>query len=478
MDSTATPSPTMSEQADLIAQLVKYSDRLIVVQSQDPEDRSDFIHQVAERLPDDVHVFTHEATAESQLKDLIDELADRLQLSPGIEAPRQLVTAIHEAFTGNTRALVVIEDLENWYEHENWTALLELIRVTHEMNSRHLLFILTGQSDLEERLLATPDLGDMHGDIHTVTLSSMTNDDDPASDIETPAEATTIPPHRRSRRRFNPTLLIVAAISVLIVTVGGFALLSRSNKEPKPVTQKLALPGKPATVTAPSTPESPQAPVPAAETNPPKLAQLPAQTAPAPATEQHETSATGSTPADTGASTPDTGKAVATQSTAPTQAEKTTTLPEAPTSSVEPKTEPQAMTSPEQPAPKAEPAPTPQPKTSPKRVEPMTASKAPNGVDNHWYQQKPRARSVVQLGAFNDLAAARDFIKRHQGKTSERSWHIFTQKPKGQLLYTVTIGDYSSVQRARHAIKSLPTDLQKLKPYPRSIGSVQDAIKH
>jgi len=475
MDSTSTSSPTMSEQADLIAQLVKYSDRLIVVQSQDPEDRSDFIRQVAERLPDDVHVFTHEATAESQLQDLIDELADRLQLSPGIEAPRQLVTAVHEAFTGNTRALAVIEDIENWYESDNWTALVELIRVTHEMNSRHLLFILTGQGNLEERLLATPDLGDMQGDIHTVTLSSGAAADDATSDIETPAETTTIPPRRRPQRRFNPTLLIVAAISVLIVTVGGFALLSRSDKEAKPVTQKLTLPAKPATITAPSTPEPAQAPAqtptPTADTTPPKLAQLPAQTAP----EQNATSTVEKATADTGSSATNTGEITPAQPTTPTQS-KTTAPTQSPTPSAAPETKPQPTATTEQPAPKAKPA--PEPKTPAKKVEPKTASKTANGVDNHWYQQKPRARGVVQLGAFNDLAAARGFIKHHQGKTSAHNWHIFTQKPKGQLLYTVTIGDYSSVQRARHAIKSLPTALQKLKPYPRSIGSVQDAIKH
>lgn len=478
MDSPSTPSPTMSEQADLIAQLVKYSDRLIVVQSQTTEDRSDFIREVAERLPDDVHVFTHEATAESQLQDLVDELAERLQLSPGIEAPRQLVTAIHEAFTGNTRALAVIEDIENWYESDNWAALVELIRVTHEMNSRHLLFILTGQSDLEERLLATPDLADMQGDIHTVTLSSAATDDDNADDIEIPAAATTIPPRRRAQRRFNPTLLIVAAISVLIVTVGGFALLSRSNKEPKPVTEKLAMPSKPATVTAPSTPEPAQpapaqSPAPSAETNPPKLAQLPTQITPT----QPETGTTGNTASETNAS--GTGEATATQPAAPAPTETPVTT-QSPTPSAEPKpepkTKPQATTSAEKPAAKATPA--SEPKATPKKVEPKTASKTSSGVDNHWYQQKPRARGVVQLGAFNDLATARGFIKHHQSKTTEHSWHIFTQKPKGQLLYTVTIGDYSSVQRARHAIKSLPASLQKLKPYPRSIGSVQDAIKH
>lgn len=475
MDSTSTSSPTISEQADLIAQLVKYSDRLIVVQSQDPEGRGDFIRQVAERLPDDVHVFTHEATSESQLQDLIGELADHLQLSPGIEAPRQLVTAIHEAFTGNTRALAVIEDIENWYESDSWTDLVELIRVTHEMNSRHLLFILTGQTDLEERLLATPELRDMQGDIHTVTLSSVTDDHDAMDGIETPAETTIIPPRRRPRRRFNPTLLIIAAISVLVVTVGGFALLSRSEKESKPVTQKLTLPAKPATVTTPSTPEPAQipaqAPTPATDTTPPKLAQSPTQTAP----KQSETNTVEKAAADTGSSATDTGAVSPAQPAKPTQS-KTTAPTQAPTPSVAPESKPQPKATTEQPAPKVKPA--PEPKTLPKKVEPKTASKTPSGVDNHWYQQKPRARGVVQLGAFNDLAAARGFIKRHQGKTSAHSWHIFTQKPKGQLLYTVTIGDYSSVQRARHAIRSLPTALQKLKPYPRSIGSVQDAIKH
>jgi len=477
------------EQADLIAQLVKYSDRLVVIQADDPDNRRDFVKLVAERLPQDVQLFSLDTGSEAEAP-LIGSLIDQLQLSPGIESPRQLVTALHEAFTGNARALAIIEDVDNWYDTDQWTDLLELIRVAHDMSSRHLLFLLTGAPGLEERLMSSVTLGDMQGDIHTATLpaaqpASSENadvavdaDDDAEIVAEPPNPTSTARPQRRPRR-FNPTLLVVAAISVLIVTVGGFALLSRSHKEAKPASHEIAIAPDKKVTTVDQTDQSPA--------HPPHLAAMPttqsspSHTAPTQAAGQTEQpsvpeEAQSAKPSPTAPAAPNqtqTGRTATTPKAAPTPkpAEKPTAPPHVASTTPTPQAKPEAKS--EQTAKKPQHLAT-EPKTAHKTAEP----KLPTAADNSWYHHKPRARAIVQLGAFNDLKSARSFVNKHaRGTLRHDQWHIFTQKPKGKLLYTVTLGDYPSVERARHAIKGLPGSLKKLRPYPRSVGSVQDAIK-
>lgn len=503
MDQSPASRAETLEQADLIAQLVKYSDRLLVIQADEPDSRREFVKLVVERLPQDVHIFSLEASTDATPQQLISDLVAKLQLSPGIESPRQLVTAIHEAFAGNTRALVIIDAAEQWYDQEQWTDLLELVRVAHDMASRHLLFMLAGDAELEERLRASVTLSDMQGDIHTAVLPTATDtvtETVPEADLETKEEATdeliaepssqSIPPRPIRQRRFNPTLLVVAAISVLIVTVGGFALLSRSSKDVKPASETIAVKPETKIATVDKTsnaatqptqlasnqPAQPMQPPTAEVQQPASTTQaMPKTTEPPQSAQRQVQPPAASQGADTAPVTsaqpnkPVETAAHSTQSAASPQAtpEKPTAAESRPVKKPEPIHKPTEHKAAEHEAASAK-----------HKVEKQAHAKLPDASDNRWYQHRPRARAVVQLGAFNDLKSARAFIKAHaQGSLRTDQWHIFTQKPKGRLLYTVTLGDYASLERARYAVKALPRNLQKLRPYPRSIGSVQDAIK-
>jgi DamX protein len=81
------------------------------------------------------------------------------------------------------------------------------------------------------------------------------------------------------------------------------------------------------------------------------------------------------------------------------------------------------------------------------------------------------------MAAFGKLDDANKMIDRFAGADQPRDeWRIYTQRIDGKILYTVTLGNYPSAERARHALDELPTDLKNLKPYPRSVGAIQDRL--
>ncbi|HZJ81258.1 MAG TPA: SPOR domain-containing protein [Guyparkeria sp.] len=81
------------------------------------------------------------------------------------------------------------------------------------------------------------------------------------------------------------------------------------------------------------------------------------------------------------------------------------------------------------------------------------------------------------MGAFGRLEDANALINRFVDESRPRDqWRIYTQIIDGKTLYTVTFGNYASAERARHAVDNLPAPLRELKPYPRSVGTIQDRL--
>lgn len=500
------------EQANLIAQLVKYADRLIVVESASPPERHDFVELVADRLPDSVEILAMAAEPGSYPREIIPLVTEALQLSPGIESPRQLASAVHEALTAQGRMLVIIENANAWLETESWPELLILLRAAHELAPNHLLFLLTGEIDLTEHLRAEPELADMQSDIHQCLLldAAFANaapeaTPEPAAHTapkttqhkESPKEEALVAslkgagdavtfPGKPARRGFNPTLLIIAAFSVAVVSFGGFALLTRTastdhadksiplQPAPSAATTAATQSGQePPTQIAAATPVAqPGNPLPndgetgksagtdaastAQSVNEPHLLPVPAPQPPAPGPEE--------------TATPHLPAMDATQKT-----ETAAIAPEPPKPAAE-KVTPEKSVSVKHPVEKAA-------VTKPARdthkhapAQPSTKSEKVAAADNAWYHAQPKSHATLQLGAFTDTQAALGFIRKHEAGTHLTGWHIFTQKPKNQVLYTVTVGDFATLNEARAAIAKLPEPLRRIKPYPRTFNAIDQVL--
>lgn len=490
------------EQANLIAQLVKYADRLIVVESAAPPERHDFIEQVTERLPDSVEVLALAADARSSPNEIITLVSQVLQLSPGIESPRQLASAVHEALSTQGRMLVIIENVNEWIGTDVWPDMLSNLRAAHELAPNHLLFMLTGDIDLTEQLRAEPELAGMQGDIHqcllldaafaaasapqgsTAATSSRNGTKEEALVADLNQTTSPLAAAAKARRPFNPTLLVMAGISVAVVSFGGFALLTRTTNH-EPASKKLAL--EPSTQMAQATQgsgahplEAPSSghdaatavPTPPPQTNNP----MPNDGETAKASDTNQTPPPSEPPVRHLQPVPT--PAGAEQSAPPSAAEK------GPLPAIQTAAAPATQADTQPPANLVKPTPPPvhskPTQTAGKRAptpRPHKATQAPlSGTDHAWYHAQPKSHATLQLGAFTDAKAAHHFIRQHESSSKVKGWHIFAQRPKNQTLYTVTVGNFSSLNEARKSIALLPEPLRQIKPYPRSFNAIDQVI--
>lgn len=492
------------EQANLITQLIKYADRTILVESASEPERRAFVKLLDDQLPDHIDILGLRASPTTTPSAIITLVTEALQLSPGIESPQELATAAHEALTASERILVIIENAHAWLNTPQWSEMVSYLRAAHDYAPNQLLFLLTGDIGLTDQLRLEPELSEMQSDMHPCQLLGEAPPSTEQTSTEAPAAATTqslfvdepedgshfnTSDHLKPTKRFSPALLIAAGISVAVIAFGGFALLTRSTDKP----------AEPQTL--PLTTQTPtQTPTETPATMAPSLA-------------SNDTSQTGNPlPNDGAASTPGTQDNQITASPSPTtspaaapaapQSDETTTPTPAPATKPAgtDKTAEQAAApvasephlippKPQTPVDKpVEHVIKPVEKTAPqvKAAAPVAKATKPQpavrhvdvkGVDNAWYRARAPKRASIQFGAFNDEKAALGFIKKYAASAHINDWHVFSQTKNNQVLYTVTAGDFATLEAARKGVTQLPSTLQKLKPYPRSFGSIRAVLK-
>jgi len=451
------------EQAERIVQYAKYSDRFMVVESASLAERRAFVKLVREKLPAQVDSVSIQAETGANRHAPIHALGAALQLSAGIREVDELHRAATATLDTHDRLLVVIENADAWLDSEAADTLYELIDGVHEHARERLLFLLVGRPGLCGRLETAQPLATVIADLHCVRLRGTA----PSREAQSPSTPTMASPgeapaidemtdfstaeapgassqrHRVRRRHHGrpiwtqPPFLIAAVISVAVITVGIFALLSRSGEPESTTEQTLALDSS----ERGGGNEEPDTRTPAAEaSDDPAIASAgPGDPTPVEPTAD-----------DTPAPTASHGKP-----------------PHVPI----PEPEPAEPTAPAAPSVETGDA------TAAPEDTPDLAASSDDAVDHAWYRDRPRARAVVQLAAFASLDGARGMIRNHaDADMPAGDWHIYAQRVSDRLLYTVTWGDFPSTQRARHAIDALPEDLRGLDPYPRSIGDVQDRL--
>jgi len=86
----------------------------------------------------------------------------------------------------------------------------------------------------------------------------------------------------------------------------------------------------------------------------------------------------------------------------------------------------------------------------------------------------PAERYTLQLIGLSSAKTARQFISQHN-LTNKVSY--FRSALKGKPLYVLVYGEYETPQQAKEAIPNLPTVVQKLRPWPRSMKVIHETIK-
>ncbi|WP_342649977.1 AAA family ATPase [Pseudomonas sp. REB1044] len=106
-------------------------------------------------------------------------------------------------------------------------------------------------------------------------------------------------------------------------------------------------------------------------------------------------------------------------------------------------------------------------KPAPKAVE-----KSTGGAGNSsWYSGQKAGNYVVQVFGTSNESAAQSFVREQGGE-----YRYFKKNLQGKPLYVVTYGNFASRDAAAAAIKNLPAKVQAGKPWPRTVGSVQQEL--
>ena len=107
-------------------------------------------------------------------------------------------------------------------------------------------------------------------------------------------------------------------------------------------------------------------------------------------------------------------------------------------------------------------------KPAPKAVEKPAAG----GVGNSaWYSGQKAGNYVLQIFGTSSEASAQAFVKEQGGE-----YRYFRKTLQGKPLYVVTYGNFANRDAAAAAVKNLPAKVQAGKPWPRTVGSVQQEL--
>jgi len=450
-----------SQQAELITQMVKYGDHLIIIQGDAVPQRRAFIKLVNRYMSKDVLVTTLQVHKDLTLKQVRQAQIEALQLSTAIESAEQFAKALITTLAVGQRAALVLEDAHLWRD-ETLDQLLEDWIVTEQIAPRSLRLILSGDTSLLPRVQAHSGLIKAKLHIHPVELADRATVTSAAGSAahmvgDKPTTASvdqlTLVSLLNSPRQLSRRTLIIAAVIVSAVTAIGFVLLSfdRTAKNTDPATNstQIALDVRESTETlAPLTSlsQSPKAVAvesPSATTLPPPPELL--------------TQAAKSTHIDT------------------TELELAIEAVPEPMTMLESTAEPTAETVTTLVAERV-PIAEPPAATTPAHTESTSDNEHSLAADANWFQSTPRTRYVLQLAAFGDEKAVERFLQQHG--LSRSDVRIFRQKLGDTILYTITWGDFASSEFARREIQNLPPSIQEGNPFPRAIGVIRDVMIH
>lgn len=277
------------------------------------------------------------------------------------------------------------------------------------------------------------------------------------------------PPQRPSRRSKGSMLPMRSLIALLLVATGILIAWMMGGSDPEPARTVINLPEEvtPVDVTeTPSTRQQLQMP----ERGVDRLARI-AEEEP----DGEPSSSDSSSAAVVTGRSPDNQnlpKPVPMPDPAPVAAPEPAAPPVASTSQAAPEPAP----APKQPEPK-QPEPKPVARSEPAQSKPVSAPSASSSTAYHqqdWYRQRAASEYTLQLLGTRSRQAAVDFMGKHKAVSD---LGFFETVHEGKPWFVVTQGRYTNRTQAQQGAGQLPEALSKLKPWPRSMGSIQQSMR-
>lgn len=106
-------------------------------------------------------------------------------------------------------------------------------------------------------------------------------------------------------------------------------------------------------------------------------------------------------------------------------------------------------------------------------VKQETSSNITFSLANRELKDISQKRYILQLAALTNEEAVQEFLTEHQ---IEKSARIYQALRNGSIWYIVTFGDYASISAARGAVQTLPSSVQSLGPWAKSLVQVHREI--
>ena len=435
------------ERVELIAHLLRFSDRMFAIMSPVTAELQDFADLlVATSGPGLLFARSHTALA-LHLEDVATDLAQGWGVEVGLgESARQAIEQrLPMLMPEPRRAVAIIEEVERLPR----SVLEELIdfiqRLDHQTGGRVRLVLLGGPSltGLLQQLASLEE----GGQIYSLNLAPPLEAQEPEANVaaEAPTQANPFPSTEASGHGpgLPARVLLIGGIAISLTLAVVMALLMRPEENKPATAGQLSIPLQPAP--APSQPAvTPMAgeviPPPAPIGHP--LADSPVQASLRPAEPS-------SMPA------PPPVAAIPPSDSAPSVKEPAYEAASGAGQPASEKTVAPAMA--EKPA---------APAAAPKPAAP-SAKKAGN-----WYAQQKADQYVLQVVSLKSGTDIEQFVARHKLK----GCNSFRQTVYGQTLHTLTCGLYASREEAIQAAAKLPEQARSGKPYPRKIADIRKVM--
>ncbi len=119
-------------------------------------------------------------------------------------------------------------------------------------------------------------------------------------------------------------------------------------------------------------------------------------------------------------------------------------------------------------------APTPQPLTSQASPGAPAPALLTKGKGANWLFAQPPQHYSIQLAVMKELTSIQRF---HRWYGLENQTHYYQSGSQAGDLYVLLHGSYPSQETAQAAIKALPEKVQQLKPWVRSLGTLQQSYQ-
>lgn len=153
---------------------------------------------------------------------------------------------------------------------------------------------------------------------------------------------------------------------------------------------------------------------------------------------------------------------------APTPAQPVVSAPSQPAAAAQ---KPAATQPAKTPTPASKPAATPTQVATAKPAAKAVEKSTGGAGNSSWYSGQKAGNYVVQVFGTSNESAAQSFVREQGGE-----YRYFKKNLQGKPLYVVTYGNFASRDAAAAAIKNLPAKVQAGKPWPRTVGSVQQEL--